>query len=759
MEKKILQKAFNIKISGIVQGVGFRPFIYRLAKEYDICGYVSNTTFGVFIHAESSLENLKKFTKSIEKEKPNISEVYSIETELTDIEGYETFQIKKSSKENNNKIYIAPDFSTCKNCKLDILDMNNRRYMYSFTTCTYCGPRYSIITDIPYDRDKTVMNEFKMCDECQKEYENPLDRRYHSQPNACNTCGPQLMVYDTGHKKEIREEDPVDFISRELKKGSIIAIKGLGGYLLCCDAKNNETVEELRIRKHREAKPFAIMCRDTETAGVYVNLSEEEKELLECPQNPIVLLTKKSESKLAESISMDNNYLGIMLPYTPLHILIMESIDVLVMTSANISDIPIISEDSEAIDKLGSIADYILLHNRKIKNRVDDSVFRIINKKPQALRRGRGYVPGIIKTEGLKKTVLAVGPELKNTFAINRENTVFTGPHIGDLKNRETYNFFKNSIEEFQYLLGLKPDIVACDLHPDYMSTKYAKEKHSNVVEVQHHHAHMVSAMTEYDLNEDIIGISMDGTGLGYDNTIWGCECGIVNRKEFKRLGHLDTFMLPGGDKCVKEVYRSALSLIYSTFGNDNYYKPEFLKTIHEIDIKNLMVMMDKEINTYKTSSMGRLFDGVSAFIGLGNYSNYDASQAIILESIAVKGIEDSYTVKLIYKDNKHLLDYRTLIEEIAGDLVNNVSKPVISTKFHNYVVDYIYKMCKTISRDTGIKKIVLSGGVFLNSIISTKSETMLKENGFIPFLQRKFPPNDGSISIGQLIIANEVTK
>lgn len=777
--------AYDIEVFGIVQGVGFRPFIYRLAKDLSLSGYVYNTSKGVFIHVQSENKFIDEFINKIKTTCPNISYIEKVivhERSTTssnllksnkneiEIENEKSeFKILKSKEVKENNIYIAPDFSTCPKCKQDILNKDNRRYNYPFTTCTYCGPRYSIINAIPYDRKKTTMKEFKMCPLCSKEYINPQNRRYHSQPNACKICGPKLSLYNTIKGIYENTTSPLSFISKKLLEGKIVSIKGLGGYLLCVDAKNNDAVKLLRKKKQREAKPFALMCKDIEIAKKYCNIDEFSKKLLLSPNNPIVLIKKIANTKLASSISLDNDYLGIMLPYTPIHILLMEKIDVLVMTSANISDTPIIKDDDEAILKLSNIADYILIHNRKIQNKIDDSVFKIINDKPQALRRARGYVPGILKTNGLNKTILAVGAELKNTFCINRKNTIFIGPHIGDLKNLETYNFFKNSILNFLDLLGLKPEVIACDMHPQYISTKWAKEDNPNikVIEVQHHHAHIVSTMVEYGLDKPVIGIAMDGTGLGTDGNIWGCECAISSFKSFNRLGHLDYFKLPGGDICAYEVYRCALSLLSSI--DDNFKitdhldidKYNFLREVPNENINFVNNMLKKDINIFKTSSMGRLFDGISSILGLSNYAKYEAAPAILLENAADTNLintDESYEVIINYKEGKYIWNWQEMIALILNDISKSIKVSIISAKFHNSVVNYILKMAVILKKETGINDIVLSGGVFLNSWISSKSCEKLKDMGFNVYLQRMFPPGDGGLCIGQLKIANEVT-
>lgn len=754
------KSAYKINISGIVQGVGFRPFIYRLAKQYNLLGNVSNTSKGVQIIIEGKKSIIDNFIKSIEKENPKISLIKSIDFFEIEYKDIKTFTIEKSKKLKENSIFISPDLSTCADCKEDILNKKNRRYYYPFTTCTYCGPRYSIIRDIPYDRKSTVMDEFIMCPECQKEYDNPDDRRYHSQPNACSKCGPKLSLFNTSDKKIIDDEhdDYIKSTADVLKQGKIVAIKGLGGYLLCCDAYNSDTIKLLRKNKQRDQKPFAIMCKDIKTILNHCHISPGEKEVLLSPNNPIVLLKKRKGNQIAQEVSCDNDYLGVMLPYTPIHLLLMEEINTLVMTSANISDMPIIMDDIEAMSNLSCIADYILMHDRKIHSRVDDSVYKVINKLPQAIRRARGYAPGIIKAEKLKKPILAVGGERKNTFALNRGENIFVSQHIGDLKCAETYDLFCESINEFKRLFGLSPKIAACDMHPDYLSTKWAEENYDNVIKVQHHHAHLAGTLLEYGLcDEEAIGFVMDGTGYGSDGAIWGCESGIVSFKEFKRRSHLNYFYLPGGDKCSKDIYRCAISLLNQTIGNIDTNQFDFAKSLDRKNIQIIREMITYRINSIPSSSMGRFFDGISCILGLGNFSDYEASAAIRLESIADENITDKYTVTLQKKDNLYIWMWENLLLELLVDIENKVAVSVISSKFHNSVVEYILKMSQLLSYETGLKKVVLSGGVFYNSFISSKTENILRKHGFEVYLQRTFPAGDGGLCIGQLIVANEV--
>lgn len=751
-------KTLSLTVTGIVQGVGFRPFIYRLAQQYRLKGYVCNNTEGVNILVQGPPAKLDAFVLSITQQKPAPAHIEQIESRDIKSVEYSDFSIRPSDRSSTNEIYISPDLSTCESCAQDIGSPANRRYRYPFTTCTYCGPRYSIIEDIPYDRDKTTMKSFRMCPDCQAEYEDPLDRRYHSQPNACPVCGPALDLFVPG-KGEVATQDPLLLVVDCLNAGGIVALKGLGGYQLCCDAHNQHAVWAMRTRKHREAKPFAVMARDLEVAGRYVQLDDASKALLRSPENPVVLLPALSDSGVAPAVAPGNAMLGVMLPYTPLHLLLLEHFDLLVMTSANISDQPIIAENELSRVALSGIAEMILGHNRRIANRVDDSVYQLLSGQPQAIRRGRGFVPGLIKHPPLTSCILAVGGELKNTFAVNRGQTIFMGPHIGDLKNTQTYDFFQDSIREYLRNFGLTPGVIACDQHPQYLSSQWARQQSGThrLIEVGHHHAHLASCMVEYALNRDVIGFAMDGTGYGSDGHIWGCESGMVSLSRFERLGHLDYIKLPGGDRCTDEISRIAFSLLAQTYGHVDPAAHPFLHQYPLNDLRIFQQMMDQQINTPLTSSMGRLFDGVSSLIGLGNHVAFDAQAAIALEAIAEACESGEYPVVIVEKNGSLIWDFRAIIEAIVIDRDLGVSPSVISARFHNTIVNYIVSMAQQLRVRSGLSDVVLSGGVFLNRRLSAHVEIQLASCGFNVYLQKKFPPGDGGLAIGQLAIAQEV--
>ncbi|MBC8499763.1 MAG: carbamoyltransferase HypF, partial [Candidatus Atribacteria bacterium] len=561
----------NIIIKGIVQGVGFRPFIHKLVQNYNLSGWVLNSNQGVEIEVEGNTEEINNFVNDIKEKLPPLARIEKIEVNELPLVGYKGFSIKKSIvKEEDSFVLVSPDISICEDCLQELFDPNNRRFRYPFINCTNCGPRFTIIKDIPYDRKKTTMNNFKMCSLCQGEYDDLENRRYHAQPNACADCGPQISLYQNKRKSE--GIDPIEKAVKLLKEGKIGAIKGLGGFHLACDATNNKAVVRLRRLKNRETKPFALMSFNLEKILQYCKLGEKEEEWLVNRARPIVLLKKRKDSLISPSVAPRNNYLGVMLPYTPLHYLLLkDNFTALIMTSGNIADQPIIGDNQEALEKLDGIADFFLFYNRDIFNRCDDSVVKIINDDNVFFRRSRGYVPHPIILDFKLKEVLALGGELKNTISFSKENYIFLSQYLGDLKSAETLEFFKESITNFKKMFKVKPEIIACDLHPDYLSTQYAEEikvkKGLKVVKVQHHHAHIVSCMAENNVKEKVIGVAYDGTGYGDDGNVWGGEFLLCDLKKYARAGHLKYYPLPGGDKAIVEPWRMAYSYLYSIYG------------------------------------------------------------------------------------------------------------------------------------------------------------------------------------------------
>jgi hydrogenase maturation protein HypF len=750
------QRAIRITVTGIVQGVGFRPFIYRLAHRLSLSGYVKNSIDGVEILAQGSSGVLDDFVRAICNEAPAVSRIESLEQCPAEPLDTDVFSIEKSSGGSEGELWVTPDFSMCDHCLAEINDPSDRRFRYAFTTCTDCGPRYSVIHHTPYDREQTTMADFTMCEACRIEYETPENRRYHSQTNACPDCGPALFFHDRKGKRVALNEQALARALDYLDQGKILAVKGLGGFLLCCDAANEDTVKLLRERKRRPVKPFALMGRDLDAIRACCEVSEPARKTLECPERPIVLCPRKDTGQVAESVAPDNAYLGVMLPYTPLHIFLLDKLPLLIMTSGNLSGEPILADDKEAMAGLADVADGYLTNDRDIHNAIDDSVFRITGTIPVAVRRARGYVPGVHTETSLTKNILALGAELKVAFAMNRGPRVFTGPHIGDLKYVETLDRYTQSIERFQAMLGIRPEVIAGDLHPQFLSTQWAEDKYPGlpVIRVGHHHAHLVSAMAEAGMDGEVIGIAMDGAGYGDDGTIWGCECGVVSRKKFDRRVHLDCFQLPGGDACVAEIDRIAVSLLSQVREASEVLA--LVPGLTEDRLNILGEMLDKKINSPRTSSMGRLFDGVACLAGLGNYSWDEASAAIHLEAVCDTGEYPGYDVSLIEQDGRWIWDWRPMIDAVAGDVVNKAGSGVISARFHASVVTYIVKSAEILRRETGLGEVVLSGGVFVNGVVGLAAVEGLKDRGFNVWLQHRFPPGDGGIALGQLMIANE---
>ena len=749
----------NIIIKGIVQGVGFRPFIHKLVKNYNLSGWVLNSNQGVEMDIEGKTEELHNFINDIKKKLPPLARIEKIEVNQLPLIGHKGFYIKKSIvKEEDGFVLVSPDISICEDCLQELFDPHNRRFHYPFINCTNCGPRFTIIKDIPYDRGKTTMNNFKMCSLCQSEYDDIENRRYHAQPNACADCGPQVSLYQ--NKRKLEGIDPIEKAVKLLKEGKIGAIKGLGGFHLACDATNNKAVARLRRLKNREAKPFGIMSFNLEKIKQYCKLGKKEEEWLINRARPIVLLKKKEDSLISSLTAPRNNYLGVMLPYTPLHYLLLkDNFTALIMTSGNIADQPIIGDNQEALEKLDRIADFFLLYNRDIFNRCDDSVLKIINGDNAFFRRSRGYVPHPIILDFKLKEVLALGGELKNTISFSKENYVFLSQYLGDLKSVETLNFLKESIASLKKMFRINPEIIACDLHPDYLSTQYAEEtrakKGLRVVKVQHHHAHIVSCMAENNIKEKVIGVAYDGTGYGDDGNIWGGEFLLCDLKEYLRVGHLKYYPLPGGDKAIMEPWRMAYSYLYSIYGSRaKKIDIDFNRRMDYDKLSIIEKMIDKNINSPLTSSCGRLFGAASSLIGIRDEISYEGQAAMELESFCASGIKERYNFCICKEGKEFIIDPQEIFIDIIKDLKEGIDKKVIAAKFHNTVAEFTLNLCGKIRENTGINKIALSGGVFQNRYLTEKIISLLEKDGFQVYTQRKVPPNDGGISLGQAVVA-----
>lgn len=741
----------KIRVYGVVQGVGFRPFVYRLAKRYELKGWVLNTSSSVEIEVEGEVKNVERFISDLQSKSPPIARIEKIEIKDSPLNNYQDFFIKESKEELGYQL-ISPDIAVCKDCLRELFDPKDRRYRYPFINCTNCGPRFTIIKDIPYDRKNTTMAKFKMCQDCEEEYNDPLDRRFHAQPNACPVCGPKLWI------EGIESEDPIKETIKLLKEGAIVAIKGLGGFHLACSATNSRTVKLLRERKKRRYKPFAVMMKDIDTVKRYCYVSQEEENLLDSPQSPIVLLRIKSLGDISEEVAPNNNYLGVMLPYTPLHHILLKEADIpLVMTSGNLSEEPICQDNEEALDRLRGIADYFLLNDRDIYSRYDDSVVSVLKDSPYMIRRARGYAPSPIKLPFKIRQTLACGGELKNTFCLTKDNYAFISQHIGDLENIETLEHFINTIELYKKLFRIEPEVIACDMHPDYLSTRYALQFEGTlpVVMVQHHYAHIVSCMAENGITEPVIGIAFDGSGYGLDGNIWGGEVLISDYDSFIRKAHLEYLPMPGGELAIRKPYRLAIGYLYSIFGT--VPKLPSLDKIPEEEIKIIKEQIEKGINTPFTSSMGRLFDAVSSILGICNEATYEGQPAIELEmTIKDNNSEEYYKGEIEKENDAFIIRVKPLFEEILDD-IGKIPNSHISAKFHNTIARMIVDLSTLIREETRINTVVLSGGCFQNRVLLEKSLGLLKGEKFKVYIHSNVPCNDGGISLGQAIIGGRV--
>jgi hydrogenase maturation protein HypF len=774
-------KLASISVRGIVQGVGFRPFVYGLAVRHNLKGWVYNTSEDVKIEVEGETEAVEQFERALETEAPPLAHIEGIAIEHHPPVGHKNFEIRQSQAQEGKYQLISPDVATCRACLSELLNPEDRRYRYPFTNCTNCGPRFTIIEDMPYDRPKTTMRYFQMCPQCQAEYDNPLDRRFHAQPNACLKCGPQVELVDN-QGNLISDPNPIAAASQLLKEGKIVAVKGLGGFLLACDATNDTVVQTLRRRKKRPSKPFAIMVATIDEARRHCYVSPEEEDLLTSPQSPIVLVRWKEGSPVSREVAPNLRFLGIMLPYTPLHHILLRDIGrPLVMTSGNLSEEPIAKDNDEALRRLSGIADYFLIHNRDIYSRYDDSVAIVERGTSQLVRRARSYAPYPIRLPFEAKQVLGCGAEEKNSFCLTKDNYAFVSQHIGDMENMETLEHFDNTISLYKRLFHIEPEIIAHDLHPDYLATKYAQELGESgmkLVPVQHHHAHIVSCMADNGLDSPVIGVALDGTGLGVDGNIWGGEFLAVDCRNFRRLGHLEYLPLPGGDAATKRPYRTAIGYILTLLGEDaldaviaSEAKQSQLASIGqvtEVEIEVIKRQIERRINSPLTSSMGRLFDVISALLGIRGEIDYEGQAAVELEmaahsSVIAKSVSDeaisdvreSYPYRIVEDEGIRIVRLKDLLSAVIEDLHQGVSRGMISVKFHNTVAQMINEMCHMIADEIGVRQVALSGGVFQNRLLLRKTVSLLENSGFQVFSHRQVPCNDGGISLGQAVIAN----
>ena len=784
----------RIIVQGIVQGVGFRPFVYSQALQHGLSGFVLNDSSGVTIEVEGAPSALDDFQQALREDAPPLARIDTIVVVQLQPRNETAFVIAHSQTGSERSTLISPDTATCDDCLHELFDPTNRRYLYPFINCTNCGPRFTIIQDVPYDRAKTTMRSFPMCPDCQEEYENPLNRRFHAQPNACPVCGPQVQLLNLSEQSEgvqhgLNELSPYDELSpyavqvaaQQLASGAILAIKGLGGYHLACDALNTEAVQRLRQRKHREAKPFALMVPNIETARQLCVVSDNEAKLLQSHRRPIVLLKQRSDSSspLASGVAPAYNTLGIMLPYTPLHHVLLRAfaealpsdrLAILVMTSGNISDEPIAYRDDDASERLSTIADAILTSNRDIHMRCDDSVMRVSADGPQFLRRSRGYAPEPVPLAlDLPLPLLACGGHLKNTFCLGKGRQAFVSHHIGDLENLETLTSFREGIVHFQNLFDIYPEAVIYDLHPEYLATKYALDADiPQKIGVQHHHAHIASVIAEHGLSGPVIGVAADGTGYGTDGAVWGCEIMTADLLDFERRAHLRYIPLPGGEQAVRQPWRMAAAYLAQAYGEAFLQlNIPFVKQLDRAKWHVLSQMMERNLNCPQTSSLGRLFDAIAALLGLPEGVAqttllYEGQAAIELEVQATKALPDETDASSTYpfliegqieSQTVTIIDVSPLIRAIVHDIQQGIAVSSIAHRFHRSIAALLATVCRATRRQTGSNVVALSGGVFQNQLLLEQLMTRLNEMEFQVYTNRSVPPNDGGLSLGQLAI------
>ena len=762
--------AVQITINGIVQGVGFRPFVYQSARKHGLRGHVANTSSGVLIHAEGEATDVDSFFQNLETRKPPLAHITDITRKPGSVEGFTEFTIIPSKPGKETATLISPDMSVCDDCLRELFDPADRRYRYPFINCTNCGPRYTIVDDIPYDRPCTSMSVFPLCDQCRAEYEDPRDRRFHAQPNACKVCGPQAALFDR-NAEPVGAQDPIGNTIELLKAGHILAIKGLGGFHLAADAENESAVGRLRKRKGREEKPFALMAPNLAHIQRFARTTPDEERLLNSPRRPIVLLQKKKDPVLADSVAPRNRYFGVMLPYTPLHYLLLDpkrsNFIALVMTSANLSEEPIAIDNDEAFRRLSGIADFFLVHNRDIRLRSDDSITRILAGSPRPIRRSRGYAPMPIFLKSPVDPILACGAALKSAVCLTKGKNAFMSQHIGDLENLETDAFFRQTVDHLKRILDIRPEIIAHDLHPDYLSTRYAihyameQTDQTDLVRipVQHHHAHIAACLAENRIEGPVIGLAFDGTGYGGDGAIWGGEVLITEGHKFTRAAHLSYVPMPGSAAAIKEPERMAVSYLLETYG-ENFRDLEipFLQQMEPRKADMLVQMIAKGINTPQTSSLGRLFDGIAALVGLKSRVTFEGQAAMELEMIADRNVAGAYPFEWS-SGTRREISTRPLIQGVVEDLQSGVSSAVISGKFHNTLIRLFTELCREIRTETGLDRVALSGGSFQNALLLEGLIVSLSSQGFSVFTHTRVPANDGGVALGQAWVAAARTR
>jgi len=760
--KKEILTCYRVTIKGIVQGVGFRPFVFNLAGKYGLKGTVLNSSRGVIIEIQGEKQKLELFYQNLVNCAPRLSVISDIKKEEVSFKGFKDFTITASMGDTLKEVLVPPDVSCCEDCQEDMLNPDKRYYLYPFTNCTNCGPRFTLIKDLPYDRDKTTMAAFNMCKDCSWEYYDPAERRFHAQPSACPTCGPQITVVDKMGR--VVEGNWLNTSWDILKQGKVVAIKSLGGFHLACDARNSQVLNALRKRKDRPFKPFAVMMRDVETVRQYCYLNKAEEKLLSSPQAPIVIL-KKKDNVLPLEIAPHLNTLGVMLPYTPLHFLLFNgSFDVLVMTSANLKDLPLTKDNESVQVELQGIVDYFLFHNRDIVNRCDDSLLTVIEGKKQMYRRSRGYVPqpiiipGPVEDLDIKETVLALGGEIKNTFCLLTGKQAILSQYIGEMNNIQTEDHFRTSLEHFKRIYEIEPQILAYDMHPNYRSSGLALEMEGKVkYPIQHHHAHMASCMAENGMREPVIGLILDGTGYGSDGRILGFEVLTGDYLDFQREFHLTYTPLPGGEKGVEQPWRMAVSYLYTCLGEEGKNLAEKRFGAYGNELQLILNLLDNNFNSPPASSCGRFFDAVSAFLGVCENNTYEGQAAVELAELLCtdEGGNLPELNPYPYEFKGREINPSLIWQSITEDFLKGKNRVYIARRFHDTLVAILRETVGIVNSKSSIKKVVFSGGVWHNWYLQVKLKGLLEEEGYEVFLHHKVPPDDGGISLGQAAIAN----
>ena len=741
----------RIRLNGVVQGVGFRPFVKKLALKFNLGGFILNNTAGVLIEVEGEKDDILGFYDNLIKKAPACAIILTKDLEWIKVKKEKEFKINKSVSNTLPLIFVSPDLAICKDCKKELFTPEDRRFLYPFINCTNCGPRYTIIKSMPYDRISTTMQEFPMCNDCEKEYKKITDRRFHAQPNCCYICGPEYYFIDRGRK--LINEEAIKAVANLIDSGEIVAIMGIGGVYLSCDAWQKEVIKRLRILKNRPYKPFALMAKNLDVVERVAFVGEEEKEVLTSSASPIVMLKKKMELPF---VSPNLSTIGIMLPYAPVHLILFNYLntDLLVMTSGNKRGEPILHTAEEAIKELSSITSLFLLHNRPIENRCDDSVVKIIDKNIQLIRRARGFAPLPVVVREKLPEILAVGGETKSSIALSKGNFVYLSPYIGELDNYATYLHFKNIIKKLTNLLEIYPKIIAYDLHPDYLSTRFAMEQKGDgvtLIPVQHHYAHFLSVKGEHKIQGQAIGVIMDGTGFGLDNNLWGGEIFVGDEFSFKRFSHLSYYPLPGGEKAIKEPWRMAVSYLSGFLTFKDIENLAFLNN-HREELKVIWQMIKKGINSPLTSSAGRLFDAVSVILGITTKNTYEGQAPMELEALVNSQITSHYPVFIEEEDGQLILDPAQVLNCIVEEVKQGKDLSSIATKFHNTLVKFITDVVKRARESFATGRVLLSGGVFQNNFLTFKLKEVLEPLGFKVYLNSRVAPNDEGIPLGQII-------